>query len=130
MQPSPGPADDRSTSNAVLFLSGDLMFASRVRSAAERAGYEFQLAGQLPSKESVDELDLAIRFVILDLSTRSSLIEGFADRCQGVCPSATLIAYGPHVQSGRLDAARGAGIPTVMTRGQFDRQLPTLFPAI
>jgi hypothetical protein len=106
----------------VWFLSGDLMFASRVRSAADRAGLEFRLAMNLP-----DEPTSEIRYVILDLSTRSSLTATLLESCERLCPNAKLIAYGPHVQIGRLKTAREAGIPTVMTRGQFDQVLPRLF---
>ncbi len=106
----------------VWFLSGDLMFASRVRAAAERAGLEFRLAINLPN-----ELSGEIRYVILDLSTRSSLATTLPDACEKLCPNAKLMAYGPHVQIGRLKTARESGIPTVLTRGQFDQVLADLF---
>lgn len=108
--------------NAVLFLSGDLMFASRVQAVAERAGYTFRLATSLPESP-----DTTIHFVVLDLSTRSSLVPTIVEDCQRVCPEAELIAYGPHVQIGRLQAARQAGVPQVLTRGQFDQMLSRLF---
>lgn len=105
---------------AVVFLSGDLMFASRVRGAAEAAGLTFQLAGALPDTPG-------IQFVIVDLATRSSVVDALMDACHRVCPNARVIAYGPHVQVARLDKARAAGIPVVITRGQFDRMLSGLF---
>ncbi|NND97289.1 MAG: histidine kinase [Pirellulaceae bacterium] len=109
-------------SGSVVFLSGDLMFASRVRGAAERAGWSFALTGKLPESSAVP-----IRFVVLDLATMSKLTEGITEHCAANCPDAKLIAYGPHVQVAKLDAARNAGIPVVMTRGQFDSKLSTLF---
>lgn len=105
---------------AVVFLSGDLMFASRVRAAAEAEGLEFQLAASLPDRGD-------IRCVIVDLSTRSGVVEGLMERCRQVCPDAKVMAYGPHVQVARLDKAKQAGIPVVVTRGQFDRSLGSLF---
>ncbi|MCD0458573.1 histidine kinase [Roseiconus lacunae] len=104
----------------VVFLSGDLIFASRVRAAAQQAGYVFRLSGSLPEAD-------AIEFVIVDLSTRSGVLETLADNCSRVCPTATTIAYGPHVQEEQLNRARDVGIDQVMTRGQFDRSLATLF---
>ena len=98
------------------------MFASRVKSAAENAGFQFRFGGNLP-KDNFD----AIRFVILDLSTRSGLTPTIVGLCQERCPQATLIAYGPHVHVAKLEAARQAGIPTVMTNGQFDSQMGSLF---
>ncbi len=111
-----------SESFAVLFLSGDLMFASRVRAAAERAGYEFRLATSLP--ETSDD---GVRYVVLDLSTRSTLVPTIVEGTAQQCPNAELIAYGPHVQINRLSAAREAGVPRVLTRGQFDQMLGGLF---
>lgn len=107
---------------AVLFLSGDLIFSSRIKAAAGQAGLEFRLSASLPESETE-----SIDFVILDLSTRSSLISTIVDWCSQHCSEAKLIAYGPHVQVGKLSAAREAGIPIVLTRGQFDAGLARLF---
>jgi len=112
-------ADDSGT---VMMLSGDLMFSSRVKSAAERSGFAFQMGGRLP-----DEGTESIRYVILDLSTRSGLIPEIVQQCAERCPDARLMAYGPHVQVDKLNAARQAGIETVMTNGQFDASLATIF---
>lgn len=103
-------------------LSGDLMFTSRVESVVKRAGLQFRFGGQLPE----DDTD-SIRYVVLDLSTRSGLIETLVPLCQQRCPQAKLIAYGPHVHVDRLSAARNAGFHSVMTNGQFDGQMHELF---
>lgn len=110
------------STGSVVMLSGDLIFSSRVKTAAERAGLQFRVAGKLPD----DNTD-AIRFVVLDLSTRSKLIDEIVAQCNERCPQAKLIAYGPHVQIAKLGNARAAGITMVMTNGQFDSQLPRLF---
>ncbi|MEM6469460.1 MAG: histidine kinase [Planctomycetota bacterium] len=105
----------------VLFLSGDLLFASRINGAAQAAGLEFSLAGKLPEDAS------SVRWVIVDLATRSGVVEDLMSQCEQRCPDASVIAYGPHVQVDRLNRAREAGIPLVLTRGQFDRALSGLF---
>ncbi len=110
------------TPGSVVMLSGDLMFSSRVKAAAERAGLGFRISGSLPENETE-----SIRYVILDLSTRSGLIDEIASQCTQRCPQAILIAYGPHVHVDKLNRARAASIPTVMTNGQFDSQLSSLF---
>ena len=112
--------NDSAEEPAVVFLSGDLMFASRVRAAAEAAGLDFQLSGSLPEGR-------LIWWVIVDLATRSGAVEGLMQRCEQVCPDAKVLAYGPHVQVGKLEKAKQAGIPVVITRGQFDRSLGSLF---
>ena len=106
----------------VLMLSGDLMFCSRVKSAAERFGKRFRISGRLPD-DDVESID----FVIVDLSTRSGLIPEIVGQCAERCPDARLLAYGPHVHVDRLKAAREAGISPVLTNGQFDASLSTLF---
>jgi len=109
----------------VVFLSGDLLFASRVQGAAEAAGCTFQLAGQLPEAEpgGADE----VGWIILDLATRAGIVKEVATEAPQRFPAARLIAYGPHVQVGRLKDARQVGVSEVLTRGQFSSQLPRLF---
>lgn len=106
----------------VLFLSGDLIFASRVKGAAQHAGFDFALRGSMPDSDTE-----SIRYVILDLATLSSQTESLMAVCAERCPEAEVIAFGPHVQVVKLAAARDAGIPTVLTRSQFDTKLSTLF---
>lgn len=106
----------------VVFLSGDLMFASRVQAAAQAAGYRFQLAGQLPTEGEGEP-----RWIILDLATRAKLLPDVVEAGRRQFPQARWIAYGPHVQAAKLRAARDANIETVLTRGQFDASLPSLF---
>ena len=106
----------------VVMLSGDLMFGSRVKSAAERAGRTFALGGKLPAGDLND-----VGWVVLDLSTRSGLLPDVVQQCYQRCPGANLVAYGPHVQVEKLKAAREAGVTRVLTNGQFDAMLPQLF---
>ncbi len=119
--PPQGPPQG-SPPGGVVFLSKDLIFSSRVKGAAERSDLAFHCGGRLPDTDAE-----AIRFVILDLSTQSELSAELMARCSDHCPQATVIAYAPHVQTGKIAAAREAGIPVVMTRGQFDSKLSTLF---
>lgn len=118
---SPSTGNDE-TDGSVVMLSGDLIFSSRVKAAAERAGLRYRVSGALPAEDTE-----SIRFVVLDLSTRSSLTTEIADQCQQRCPQAQLIAYGPHVKVDKLELARASGIANVMTNGQFDSQLPQIF---
>lgn len=104
----------------VVFLSGDLMFASRVESTAKRSGLTFQLTGALPDASDAS-------WVIVDLSMFSHLVDQLPEHCRKICPKATIIAYGAHVKADQLRQARSAGIEQVLTKGQFDQQLPTLF---
>ncbi|MFG0254360.1 MAG: histidine kinase [Rhodopirellula sp. JB053] len=121
---SPSTTDDGVGSQAgvVVFLSGDLIFASRVRAAAQAAGLEFQLAGNLPEQPS-DQ----VRFILVDLSTRSKVVSGLMQSVEERFPNSQVVAHAPHVQVERLRDARQQGIPNVLTRGQFNEKLATLF---
>jgi hypothetical protein len=110
---------------SVLMLSRDLLFASRVKSAARAAGLNCRIASRFP-----DEQADSIRLVILDLSTLAALAGELVLQCAQRCPTARLIAYGPHVQVDNLQAARQAGIATVMTNGQFSRELSQLLSLV
>lgn len=116
------PEPDSSSASVVVFLSGDLIFASRVQAAAKLAGHDFRLSGSLPMN-----LPQPVSHVIVDLSTMSKVIDGLMPLCQTHYPQAQVIAYAPHVQVDRIRAARKQQIPTVLTRGQFNEKLPSLF---
>jgi hypothetical protein len=115
-------------SKTVAMLTGDLLFASKVKSTAQAAGWTFYMGGDLP-KPGTDGSGDAIDVVILDLSTRSKLVDTIMEKCRQQCADARVIAYGPHVHVQKLKAARDAGIPTVLTNGQLDAGLTNLFEA-
>jgi hypothetical protein len=106
----------------VFLLSGDLLFASKVKSNVESLGGRFAMGGNLPVEDCDD-----LSHVVLDLSTRSGLASSLKEICEDRCPSARLIAYGLHVMVDRLKAARDGGIETVLTNGQFDGAMRVLF---
>jgi hypothetical protein len=107
---------------AVWFFSGDLLFASRIQSAAQRHGVAFSLMGKWPETWTTPP-----GWVIVDLATRSGGSTDIRQRTAEAFPGAVTIAYGPHVQPARLSKARQDGFAAVMTRGQFDAALPDLF---
>ena len=113
--------DEVESPPVAVFLSGDLMFASRIKSAAQAAGYEFKMGASVPDCPN-------IRLVIVDLATRFAAVASLMETCRQCCPDAQVVAFGPHVQTDRLEQARQAGIPSVLTRGKFDRDLGELFP--
>jgi hypothetical protein len=108
----------------VIFLSGDLVFAGRLKSVCEPAGARFLFGANLPDLEA-EQAD-AVRLVVLDLGTRSGLTGELVPVARERFPGARLVAYAPHVHKGRLEAARQAGFDDVLTRGQFDAWLPRL----
>jgi CheY-like chemotaxis protein len=113
-----------STPAVILFVSSDLFLGSRVTAAIRAAGRSADVAasgaaaGQRLSESS------AYRLVIVDLETPGLQIDALLAARQE--PRPAVIAYGPHVQVPRLQAARQAGCDLVLTRGQFDGALPEL----
>lgn len=121
-QPASEIATRSTATQAVWFFSGDLLFASRVESAAVRSGIAFSLMGKWPETWSTPP-----GWIIVDLATRFGASSDVAAKAIERFPDAHTIAFGPHVQPARLSKARQDGFDAVLTRGQFDSTLPTLF---
>ena len=109
--------------SAILY-STDLFFSSRITAAAESAGISMQvvadasaLLGAVTSETSLALLDLTAGPVT------EELVSGLREKAPGI----RLTAFGPHVATNKLSAAASAGCDAVLTRGQFDQQLPHLF---
>jgi hypothetical protein len=107
----------------IAFLTGDLVFPSRIRPIAERLGANFQTfsgAENLAVKltESADE-----SIVLIDLSSGAVDPAVVVPQLKALAnPPRAIVAFGPHVHEAKLSAARAAGCDFVMTRGQFDAQ--------
>ena len=111
---------------AVLFVTNDLMFYSRVAAAADRAGLALQTVRSL---EELTQPLLAdgVELLILDLSFAAiDPAEWVAQLRELASEPPPVVAYAPHVHTAKLEAARSAGCTEVLTRGQFDRQMDAL----
>jgi hypothetical protein len=108
--------------NGVWFFSGDLIFAGRVRGAAEHAGLLFSFLGRWPETPPSTP-----KWIIVDLATKSGASAEICSLAKAQFPNVPCLAFGPHVQASRLSQARRDGFDPVMTRGQFDGALPTIF---
>lgn len=102
-----------------ILLSGDLMLASQVSGAASRVSCALQNvahAESLLSSLRERPCDLAI----IDLTTPGLDIGRLVSSLRALeQPPKHIIAFGPHVQTGRLTHAQEAGCDEVLTRGQF-----------
>ena len=104
----------------LLLMVRDLMFSSRIISAAKEAGVDYDVIRD-PAKLESQSADL----LILDLN-QAGTIEA-ASRWKTATGGCTL-GFVSHVDTGIIDEAKQAGIERVMSRGQFTQQLPNLFP--
>lgn len=106
-------------------LAADLMFASRIRGAAQAAGRDVKLATGEAALE--DAVRAGAPLVLLDLGRRGdmpALIRRL--KADPATASVTVVAFGSHVDAVALTAARAAGADRVMARSAFVKALPGL----
>jgi len=105
---------------AVVFLSSDLMFSSRLAGAAKTLGVEVQVVASpaaLPQKLTED-----CKLVLVDLAMDKLDVPVVISAVRTGAPAAKVIAYGAHVDEAALGRAEQAGCDQVMSRGQFHKQ--------
>jgi DNA-binding NarL/FixJ family response regulator len=110
-----------------LLLSDDLIFTSRVTGTARAIGAEIRVARDwagllvLARERTPDG-------VIVDLSNPGLNIAEFVAALKALDPPPRVVAYGSHVDTATLRAARDAGCDLVMPRSQFVEELPAALP--
>lgn len=111
-----------SAATAIVYLTADLMFSSRVSAASSAAGVDVALAANAAAAMSLLQ-DGRARLVLVDLTLDGLDVDDFMQQLashEGEPP--TVIAYGPHVHAERLAQARAAGCE-VLSRGEFNAQM-------
>lgn len=108
----------------VVVLCSDLFFSSAIEGTAAQHAVHCRVTG------SMDELiDLlkpgTVRLVIVDLEFPELVPHEIISRLPQSDRPAT-IAFGPHVRTEQLKAARSAGFDTVLPRSQFSEQLAAI----
>lgn len=111
-----------------LLLSDDLLFTSRIVGTGRDLGFEFRSAR---SAEALIRLvaEAPPQCVILDLANPGICITDLVATLKQLTPPPTIVAYGSHVDTATLRAARAAGCDIVMPRSQFVETLPTALAA-
>jgi CheY-like chemotaxis protein len=109
---------------AILFLTTDLMFSSRVAGAAARLGMTLKTAATPPALIELLAGAEPESLVLLDLNSPNVDPRQLAPSLRASQnPPRAIIAYGPHVHEDRLAAATAAGCEEVLTRGQFNARM-------
>lgn len=119
-EPAPAPCG--------LLLSDDLIFTSRITATARDLGLRV-----VPARSAEDLVRLARqqspRCVIVDLANPglvlTELLARLAEACQ---PLPRVVAYGSHVDTATLRAAREAGCDPVWPRSKFVEELAVALP--
>jgi hypothetical protein len=117
---------ESTSASTVVLCSTDLMLISSVSGAAETSGFNFVSVKSVQT--AVEKSSTPRCIVCLDLSAPFSDPHEFAANASPEL-LARSIAFGPHVHTAKLEAARAAGIGRVMSRGQFVSRLGTHFVA-
>ena len=111
-----------------LLLCDDLIFTSRVTGTARDLGLAIK-----PARSAGALLDLARqqapRCVLIDLANPGLVLTDLLRQLGEVCPvMPRLVAYGSHVDTATLKAARAAGCDPVLPRSKFVEDLPRELP--
>ncbi len=111
----------------ILFFTKDLFFVPVLQSAAKAHGADAVAVMSLdaPKLSEISPAELTTCVIDLTAAAPAELAE-LVNRLRSMFPTARVAAFGPHVQEGRLQAAREAGCHPVLTRGQFNSRLASL----
>jgi CheY-like chemotaxis protein len=105
-------------------LSDDLIFTSRVTGTARDLGLQV-----IPARSADLLLGMIQRqqpsCIIIDLANQGLKLDDFMQRMrEGCAPPPRVVAYGSHVDTATLRAAREAGCDPVLPRSKFVEDLP------
>ena len=107
-----------------LLLSDDLIFTSRIAGTARALGLTVK-AGRSADALLALARQQAPACVLLDLHNPGLDLPDLLRRLAEVCaPLPRVVAYGSHVDTATLKAARAAGCDKVLPRSQFVEELP------
>jgi hypothetical protein len=116
-------ADSESTG---LLLCRDLIFTTKVRGTAAALGYRIHVASDALLVRSLIETSRP-RVVFIDLTAGEMVAPGALSEYRKLAgPDAWFVAFGPHVESESLAAAKATGCQVVLARSKFAAGLPEL----
>jgi len=111
-----------------LLLSDDMIFTSRITGTATALGTAIRPA-RTPALLAALAQEHSPHCVILDLSNPGLVIGETVQAIKTAAPHAFVVAYGSHVDTAALRAAREAGCDVVLPRSRFVEDLPRLLPS-
>jgi PleD family two-component response regulator len=111
----------------VLAIVDDLMFASKIKTAARQLGITVSFARSSGTAMAAIR-DNTPTLVILDLNNPRTDPLGTVAAIKGD-PAIRTVGYASHVQTDVIDAARLAGVDEVMARSAFTARLPEILAA-
>src|SRR3954468_20953142 len=119
----PGP---EGSEPAGLLLSRDLIFTSKITGTARELGRRVMVAGNTALAAAMIE-QWRPKVVFVDLSAGDLVAAPALLAYQKAAgPGTPFVAFGSHVDTNALAAARDAGCDPVMPRSKFSAELPAL----
>jgi len=115
------------TPSAIL-LSDDLIFTSRVVGTGRDLGLPIRTARNVDAVWKLSQQQ-SPTCVIVDLSNPGLRIAELIAGLGAVTTRPRIVAYGSHVDTATLRAAREAGCDVVLPRSKFVEELPNVLPA-
>lgn len=112
---------------AIVLLSSDMLFSSRVLGAAASLGTTCKVAAS-PAQLSTALAD-DCRLVLVDLGMQGLDLTAVVMAIRAASTRAQIIAFGPHVDEALLAGAKSAGCDVVLPRSQFHKQYVDLLRA-
>jgi CheY-like chemotaxis protein len=109
-----------------LLLSRDLIFTSKVTGTARALGHVVLVAGDRAVASRIIE-ERSPRVVFIDLAAGDlGAAPALTALKEAAGPKIPFVAFGSHVDTQALDAARAAGCALVLPRSRFSAELPQL----
>jgi HAD superfamily hydrolase (TIGR01509 family) len=109
-----------------LLLSRDLIFTSKITGTARALGHRVLVAGD-PNLAASMIVQWRPRVVFVDLSAGDLVSVPALVAYQNAAPAGTpFLAFGSHVDTAALAAAKAAGCDPVLPRSRFTTELPAL----
>jgi DNA-binding NarL/FixJ family response regulator len=109
---------------AILLICADLLFASRVTATAGLLRLAVHVLAD-PAEAAARLAGEHFGLVIVDLATPGLSIARLTASLP-IDPRPRVVAFGPHVQTELLHAARQAGCDVVLPRSRFAAELPQI----
>lgn len=119
-------------SKTILLVGQNLFFLGRLDALAEPFGHEVQRAAtESDFKEKVQDQRLALVLVDLegDQAVCVSVLEDINNNRNNRA-GVKSVAFGPHENVAALQHARDLGCSTVLTKGEFNRDLPSIIQGL
>jgi CheY-like chemotaxis protein len=111
-----------------VLLSDDLIFTSRITGTAQSLGLTIQPARSVAALQALVQQQTP-SCVIVDLANPGLVIVDLIGWLHKSCvPGPRVVAYGSHVDTATLRAAREAGCDVVLPRSTFVEELPSKLP--